>query len=57
MNGKWNALIAAGEEWLLSYPRKRMIPAISLLHHARNAVDRNLKSRLTRMRKKMPKVS
>jgi len=57
MNGKGNALIAAGEEWLRTYPRKRMIPVIGLLHYARNAVDRNLKSRLTRMRKKMPKVS
>jgi len=54
MNGKGNALIAAGEEWLRTYPRKRMIPVIGLLHHARNAVDRNLKSRLTRMKMKMP---
>ena len=56
MNGKWNALIAAGEEWLPSYPRKRMIPAISLLHHAPNVVDRNSKSRLTRMIKELPEV-
>jgi hypothetical protein len=56
MNGKWNALIVAGEEWLPIYPRKRMIPAISLLHHARNVVDRNLKSRLTRMIKELPEV-
>jgi len=56
MNGKGDALIAAGEEWLRTYPRKRMIPVIGLLDHARNAVDRNLKCRLTGMNKKLPKV-
>jgi len=56
MNGKGDALIAAGEEWLRTYPRKRMIPVIGLLDQARIAVDRNLKCRLTGMNKKLPKV-
>ena len=53
MNGKENALIAAGGEWLRSYPGKPMSPVIGLLHLARNAVGRNLKRRQTRMIKKL----